>query len=55
MYVNDGSAIGYWGDTYRTDTEPFNAIYESVPEPVDFALVSGLGLAAFVAFRRRPR
>lgn len=46
MCVNDGSAIGYWADTYGSGTEPFNAIYEPVPEPVDCALVSGLGLAA---------
>lgn len=56
MYVNDGSAIGYWADTYGTGTEPFNAIYESVPEPLDYALISGLGLAVFAALRRRaPR
>ena len=56
MYVNDGSAIGYWADTYGSGTEPFNAIYESVPEPFDYALISGLGLGAFAAFRRRaPR
>ncbi len=53
MYVSDGSAVGYWADTYGTGTEPFNATYESVPEPIDCALISGLWLVAFVAFRRR--
>jgi hypothetical protein len=54
FYVNDPSVpLGYWADTYPAGSEPFNAIYESVPEPLAGAMLGISALATVVMLRRR--